>query len=71
MLVNRKLKLLYKKILFPKYIRIQRMFIENKYSNSTLYTLTLDTSFALAGQNHIGSYIVKVVCLHNPENKNN
>jgi len=40
MLMNRKLKLFYKKIIFLKYIRIQLMFIDNKYNNSTLYALT-------------------------------
>ena len=28
-------------------------------------------SYASAGQDHIGSYIVKDVCIHNPENINN
>ena len=46
------------------------MFIKNKY-NSTLYTLTQAMSDASAGQIHIGSYIVKDACIHNPENKNN
>jgi hypothetical protein len=26
--------------------------------------------FALAGQDHIGSYIVKDICIHNPETRN-
>jgi hypothetical protein len=46
------------------------MFIKDKY-NSTLCTLTQDMSFTLAGQNHIGSYVVKEVFIHNPENKSN
>jgi hypothetical protein len=28
-------------------------------------------SYASAGQDHIGSYIVKDVCVHNPKNVNN
>ena len=28
-------------------------------------------SYGSAGQDHIGSYIVKDVCIHNPENINN
>ena len=47
------------------------MFTKNKYNRSTLYTVTWDMSYASAGQYHIGSYIVKDVCIHNPENINN
>ena len=47
------------------------MFIKNKYNSSTQYTITWDMSYVSAGQDHIGSYIVKNVCLHNPENINN
>jgi hypothetical protein len=47
-------------------MRIHQMFIKNKYNSSTLYTLTWDT-----GQDHIGSYIVKDVSLHKPENIKN
>jgi hypothetical protein len=47
------------------------MFIKNKYNISTPYNLTWDASYASAGQDHIGSHIVKDVCIHNPENINN
>jgi hypothetical protein len=50
-------------------MRIEQMSIKNKYSNSTLYTLTWDT--ASAGQDHIGSCIIKDVYVHKPENVNN
>jgi len=52
-------------------MRFQQMFINKKYNNSTLYTLTRDMSYASAGQNHIGSNIVKHACILKPENKNN
>ena len=47
------------------------MFTKNKYNSSTLYTVTWDMSYVSSGQDHIGSCIVKDVCLHNPENINN
>ena len=47
------------------------MLIQNNYDSSTLYILTLDMLHASAGQDHIGSYIVKNVCIHNPETSSN
>ena len=47
------------------------MFTKTKYNSSTLCTVTWDMSYASAGQDHIGSYIVKDVCIHNQENINN
>jgi len=47
------------------------MFIRNKYNNSTLYTVTRDVSYASVGWDHAGSYIVKDVFTHNPQNINN
>ena len=44
------------------------MFINKKYNNSTPLTLTLDKSYASAGESHIGSYIGKGVHIHSPEN---
>ena len=46
------------------------MFIKNQYNSSTICTLTQDKLYASAGRDHIGSYIVKNVCIHNPENVN-
>jgi F0F1-type ATP synthase delta subunit len=34
------MEVLYKKNSFPKYKRIQRMFIKNKYNSNKLYTVT-------------------------------
>ena len=47
------------------------MFIKNKHNQSTLSTLTGDVLYSSAGRDHIGTYIVKDVCIHNPENINN
>ena len=47
------------------------MFTKNKYNSSTQYTITWDMSYGSAGQDHIRSYIVKDVCIHNQENINN
>jgi len=47
------------------------MFIKTQYNSTTVHTLTRDTSCASAGQDHIGSYIVKDVFIHNSENINN
>ena len=44
------------------------MFTKNKYNSSTLYTVTWDMSYVSAGQDHIGSYVAKDVCVHNPVN---
>jgi len=41
------------------------MFVKNKYNSSTLYK-----SYASAGRDHVGSYIIKHVCIHNAENIN-
>ena len=51
--------------------RIEQILIKNNYNSSTLYTITWDMSYASAGQDHIVSYVVKNVSLHNPENINN
>ena len=45
------------------------MIIKNEYNRSTLYTLTR-MLFASLGRDHVGSYIVKDICLHNPETRN-
>jgi hypothetical protein len=47
------------------------MFIKTQHNSTAVYTLTRDTSCASAGQDHIGSYIVKDVFIHNPGNINN
>ena len=47
------------------------MFTKNKYNSSTQYTITWDMSYVSAGQDHIRSYVVKDVCVHNPVNINN
>ena len=49
-------------------MNIQLMLIQKNYNGSALYTVTWDMSYTSAGQDHIGSYIVKDVCIHNPEN---
>jgi hypothetical protein len=46
------------------------MFIKNEYTNSTLYTQTWDVTHASAGRDHVGSWIIKDVCIHNPEHVN-
>ena len=41
------MEVLYKKNSFPKYKRIQWMFIKNKYNSNTLYTVTWDAAWAV------------------------
>jgi hypothetical protein len=59
---------MYKITGLPKCILIQQKFIKSKNNSNTLYTMTWDTSHPLVGWDHIWSYIVKDVCLHNQEN---
>jgi hypothetical protein len=47
-----------------------RMFIKHK-SVTTLYTLTGDTSIALAGRDYVSSYVAEGVCIHSLEDINN
>ena len=46
------------------------MFIKHKYI-ITLYTLIRDTWIVSAGWDYVSSYVVRDVCIHNPEDINN
>ena len=68
---QQKVKTFVQESYFTKIYEGQTDVNQNKYNSSTLYTVTWGMSYVSAGQGHIGSYIVKDVCVHNPENINN
>jgi hypothetical protein len=48
--------------ILPKYVRIQLMFIKNKYNSSSVYTLTPDV-VCFSWPRLVGKYIVTDICI--------